>query len=61
MLAIGRGRAEARGTELWSARCADGLFIDKTDDHNRVDYALRLDAGVRAAGEGAVLPVLARV
>ncbi len=32
------------------------FFIDKSDDHNRVDYGLRLDAACRPVGEEAFFP-----
>ena len=32
------------------------FFIDKSDDHNRVDYGLRLDAACQPAGKDALVP-----
>ncbi|HNN93214.1 MAG TPA: DUF4833 domain-containing protein [Pseudomonadota bacterium] len=57
MLAIGAGRAEARGVPSFGPHDVQTVFfIDKTDDHNRVDYALRLDAECVPQGKEPLFP-----
>ncbi len=50
------GEALADKPEFGTHDVATVFYIDKSDDHNRVDYGLRLDADCKPVGREALFP-----
>jgi hypothetical protein len=54
---LSAGPADARGVPSFGPHDVETVFfIDKTDDHNRVDYALRLDGECVPQGKEPLFP-----